>query len=756
MSGANGGRPPDDSADRELSADLMDELLGDLTDRTYATAHQLSVDDMDEFLSGLVDDDPPPNKVEQIVETAPADDSAPRLPPATHVVPTVEMPTWAVDAARTRPTPGSRRSVSPLGARTQLATEPFIQPVLYSMKLSNGLLLFVRVLLLAWAAAVAIAAVVARENAIDGFDSGEGVRAVGLIGIGVVALASLTGWLWCDRRVRNVHLLDGRRPGRLRCATAWLLPGLWCALLAVVVVPIEPAELFDVRPTIIVSVFAIALWRPYSLERRILTSLSRMKSDALIGAAYVLDLAAFGFLWWQLTDWPLLITASNSGRADVMVGLALASTIAFAANAIVWAMLVRSTNASEAHRAVALRTRHEHRQLRLRGIDPSDPQVWWALVRKRAANHGELPSLHDPSMPRPAWVDSVSNDMVARARERNRGAFVRLGTNSADDVVERLREQFASVLPAPTAANARAGLGKVAVDPVSPEESTTGDATDPLRRLRRMFTGEPALPKADGGHLQRLVDQASLVEVEAALAERYDTHVRLVPPRLAWAEVARSLALVSFVAVVALALWLIGETFDAGTARGVASGPMSAEVVGDIDLARRMMLTAFSVAVAMIPLWVLTVSVYARKAGVQHAHVWRTAVILVVVWLVAAGTYVYDGDERGLVSGLCVAAACGLSAWSAIGLGAIQRWFGLSATTIRVVISVVFLMMTTSLLGGLYETIGVDDALQVLAFFATLQAIGAGVVGVTMALNAAEAEDAIRLAPELAVPVNSL
>jgi hypothetical protein len=261
-----------------------------------------------------------------------------------------------------------------------------------------------RVVAFAWSLGVVIFALHVRSNAGEAGDSS--IEHLGRLGLIVAALIALTGWVWSDRVTRNVHRLGGRLPTRLRCVSAWALPLAWAALLWLTVLRIDPTEVFDVRPMIIVAVMAAAVWRPYALVRRIVATLTRIRSDALIGTGYVFDLSAFGLLWWQLARWPSNASSVDAGQADVLLGVSAAAAVGLGFSVAVWTLLALDVEQAEGDRLLALRTRHDHRHLRLRGINPMDPEVRWALLRIRqeeelerraAEEHG-----HVPRMPAPA------------------------------------------------------------------------------------------------------------------------------------------------------------------------------------------------------------------------------------------------------------------------------------------------------------------------------------------------------------------
>ncbi len=240
-----------------------------------------------------------------------------------------------------------------------------------------------RVITTVWAIALGIAAVLVRNDAEAGFSDGAIVAKVGFAGALIAYALTVVGGFWSVRLTMNVHRLEGRYPTRNRAVRAWLYPGLWAGLMALTLVRAEPNADFDIRPLIIVTGFMITMWRPYALVRRIFLSLTRTSVDALIGVMYVLDVAGFGLIWWRVANWPEVLTPTNAGTADVMIGVGFATAVAFAAAGLVVILLVRAAETGQAHRMVVLRTRHDHRIARTLGLDPLDEAVRWALVEVR-------------------------------------------------------------------------------------------------------------------------------------------------------------------------------------------------------------------------------------------------------------------------------------------------------------------------------------------------------------------------------------
>lgn len=414
-------------------------------------------------------------------EAVDADDEAPRLPPALPptldaaqteaakrirevlaaehpVVPEPERPADADDPG-TLPIPAGLPVSGYLRghvASADLDFAPYEEPELETGRRAHAFVMLARFVSLGWVVAVTTAAFITRSD--PGSVDASLVRNIGWFGVAVVAALAVTGWAWSDRLTRNLRRLDGRLPSRLRCVTGWLVPVATVVLLAITIVRLEPTEVVDVRPAIIAAIFASVVWRPYSLVRRILATLIRLRSDALLAAGYVLDLVAFGLLWWRLTVWGDGAELSR-GDVDIMVGIGAAVSVAMAANVLVWRAIVRAGDRAEAHRASSQRTRYEHRMLRLRGVDPTDPEVWWALVQRRADEQraeeqriaaereaeARAADGSEPAVPAPTVVPTV-DELVDSVKQRHSVAFRRLGDEQSGELEQRLREQFSTVV----------------------------------------------------------------------------------------------------------------------------------------------------------------------------------------------------------------------------------------------------------------------------------------------------------------------
>ncbi|MGI9646210.1 MAG: hypothetical protein ACR2O6_12970, partial [Ilumatobacteraceae bacterium] len=415
--------------------------------------------------------------------TAPVDD-APRLPP-------VRQP--GLDAAQAEaakrirevlaerdvepPGPEIEQPQAPAGlpvsgymrghiSQLDLDFAPYEEPELETGRTTHMLVMLVRFLTLGWAVALTTGALITRSE--TGPIDPSLVRTLGRFGIPIVIALGVTGWAWSDRLTRNVRRLDGRLPSRLRCATAWATPIVTVAFLSLTIVQLEPTDVVDVRPSILVGVYAAVMWRPYSLIRRIFATLIRIRFDALLAAAYVLDLVAFGLLWWRLTVWSGGSEPITQGDVEILIGIGGAVAVALAVNVVVWRAIIRAGDRAEAHRAASQRTRYEHRMLRLRGVDPTDPEVWWALVQRRADEQrageeaaavaasadratDDLADRSGSEVPEEAATSAATvvptvDELVEDVMQKHSVAFRRLGEEQSDQLVGRLREQFSTVV----------------------------------------------------------------------------------------------------------------------------------------------------------------------------------------------------------------------------------------------------------------------------------------------------------------------
>jgi DNA ligase 1 len=725
------------------------------------------------------------------LQTGPA---LPRLPPATTPAP-VDVDRLGAARSGTERTeqPGGQAATaraSPLATQPQRLParsavravaganfSPYREPELATSRWPLVAVVATRLAALAWVAAVLMSGLLERSDSAS--VDGSRVLLIGRFGLVVVGALAITGWAWTDQLVRNTIRLDGRRPSRSRCLSAWLAPLIATSVLAVVVVPLEPTQPADIRPVIIVGVFALAMWRPYSLVRRILTTLTQLRSDALIASAYIIDALAFGLMWWRLTLWGQRRDDLSRGEVDVLVGTLSAVTVAMVVGFVVWLFLLRAATNALAHRRTSQRTRYEHRMLRLSGVDPSDPEIWWALVQRRADEHRAAEESRTPGAAADHRGLPTVETLLETTRSEHSLAFRRLGADESALLEDRLREEFSAIVG--VAADARVGeildlppprppatgpdTDRVPAPPLpahARDDSSAADsAWDPVLALRKSSgalrgrTVEPAASnKPTTSDIQTLIQRAGSLQIEAALAEhrkkveeRLQDH--LVPPTLYLIEAVRLVMVATFAALALVNGWMVVIALSADVAD---SGALTADAVSDLNLARRVFWGLFTAGSALAPIWSVVILRKARQAGVEVAHEARVRILAAVAGAACIGGFVFDGDERG---GLTLVLAV-VIVWSSVSAGLsvepVRVWYGLPAWTLTSWIATLPLILGIAWIAGMSAAFEPSASLQRLAFTTILLCFGCARVTVIALLSSLDLEDKFRTSPELAVP----
>lgn len=302
------------------------------------------------------------------------DPEGPRLPPSIAAETPrddVQASRWPIDLGPVDTTEAELR---------RLHWVDYEEPELLSLRRARLLVLAVRVLVAAWAMSMVVAAAILRSSAGGGPASTRPVWVLAVVGMLLGLGVAASGWFWTDRATQDVHRLSARLPSRTRCVSAWTSAVVWAGVSCGIVFRLDPTEPADIRPLVVWAILAVALWRPYSLVRRIVKSLIRVDSDLAVGSAFLLDLACIGLLSSRLADLPGELDPARSGQAGTLLGLAAVAAVAAVGNVAIWYQLLGDVDRAVEHRRVAMRTRHGHRQLRLAGIDPLDPKVRLALL----------------------------------------------------------------------------------------------------------------------------------------------------------------------------------------------------------------------------------------------------------------------------------------------------------------------------------------------------------------------------------------
>ncbi len=258
----------------------------------------------------------------------------------------------------------------------------FEVPELLPLRGVNIAWIAARVAIVLWTSAIALVAI-RTTNRIDSGASFDAIATVGddmtiVVLVGVVLLAALfaASVMWSRTVAENTRRLRGRWPSLNRATRVWFYPTVWVALAALTFLRVDVTGEFDPLPAIAAIVFAICLYCPFSMLHRIFKTLTRIRPDGAIRAAYLLDLAGFGIIWWRLTDWPDPITPSDSGTVDAMAWAAIASSGLLLISAGIIATLAHQAIEAQRYRIRVLATRH------VQGLAlPLVPRKAWGRVR---------------------------------------------------------------------------------------------------------------------------------------------------------------------------------------------------------------------------------------------------------------------------------------------------------------------------------------------------------------------------------------
>jgi len=291
---------------------------------------------------------------------------------------------------------------------------------------------------------------------------------------------------------------------------------------------------------------------------------------------------------------------------------------------------------------------------------------------------------------------------------------------------------------------------------VEPEADEASTEPDPVATLKRRL-GLDDTTEDVKSPLEQLLGQAGTVQVEAALAERRQQEIeerpkeRLVPPRLYALEWTRLVLVAAFAVVTAAGGWLVIESLGAS---GSSSDGNLGTAALDVDLARRAFVGAYSVAIALVPLWTFAVLTYSRRCGMEHAKPRRHLVMFGCSALLCVAAFVLDGGVRGGTSALLLVPAALLAAAAAYLVEPARYWFELPSVTLTIWTFAVPGVLAIAWVGGLLRPVDSLSSVQLLAFFIVTVSLVSAEITLLIALSASDIEDEIRLSPELAVPLS--
>jgi hypothetical protein len=290
------------------------------------------------------------------------------------------------------------------------------------------------------------------------------------------------------------------------------------------------------------------------------------------------------------------------------------------------------------------------------------------------------------------------------------------------------------------------------------ESSDAASAADPVSALKRRLGLDETVEDIKSP-LEQLLGQAGTVQVEAALAEHRQQEIedrpteRLVPPRLYALEWTRLLLVTAFAVVTAAGGWLVTESLGAS---GSSSDGNLGVAALDVDLARRAFVGAYSVAIALIPLWTFAVLTYARRCGMDDAKPRRHLAMFGFSSLMCVLAFVLDGGVRGGTSAALLLPAALVAAVAGYLVEPARFWFDLPSVTLTIWTVAVPGVLVLAWVGGLLRPVDSLASLQLLAFFTVTVSLVSALITVLIALSASDIEDEIRLSPELAVPVSQV
>ncbi len=234
------------------------------------------------------------------------------------------------------------------------SSEPFVPPELVSLGPSTSALLVGRGLMAVAALLVGLAA--RRATGAGAAERGEAFwPVVGSAGVFVaVAVAGLAFWSFAF--ADNGHRLEARRARPTVHAWLWAAPVGWVVFSALTYLRIDVDGELDPLPGVAAVGFAIALSVPYARLQGLFKQLSRR--PPFVWIAYLIDLVAFGLVWWRLTDWPSPVAGGDADLVRRTANIAFAAAALLAANGLVFAWLAQRASQSVYERLGRLEARH--------------------------------------------------------------------------------------------------------------------------------------------------------------------------------------------------------------------------------------------------------------------------------------------------------------------------------------------------------------------------------------------------------------
>jgi hypothetical protein len=577
--------------------------------------------------------------------------------------------------------------------------------------------------------------VIAQSSGQAGIDPWAKVTAVGLW---LFLLGA--GWWWSDAVTRSIHLLDGHHPSRARVLRAWTWPLLWIAIAELVILPLDPTEVLDVRPGIAVTGFCLASWRPFSLCRRMLSSLTRVAHDALVISYGVVHITLWYLVWW-LVRTPQETDAPISGIAGACVLAAIPAVIGSLA-------LTSAVDHAIAHRILSLRTREEHRYVRSLGLNPFEAKVYLDLVmakQERERQRG-VPMVVDavrrglpnqaPSQPTTTTDKTAATDPLPVAdvtKPEPRGSP---GVDS-DAYRREDPEPRGDTGSMPESLETKTAIPSERI--VDPTSTRTGDESVEATQgtVSRMSTagsgkGTPAeaAPRFAVGE-----DPARSSAVGAEPAARRDSDSdAFEPPRVATLEAARYGVLFALLATATCYVWTTLGALD--LTEPITAGRLAQPDVDRLDRARAWTNVALATSLPVQAWWMVAAHVWVRRARTQVTM--RLPLALAVgTSLLTLGFLALRAIGASTVPQAVALVFAGAATWAGIlRATALARWSEQRPVMVQLwatgVIVVVLVHALTGSVGPIMSATGVEELTLVTVGLGLVTANSAVVAGVFM------------------------
>lgn len=289
-------------------------------------------------------------------------DGVPEAPSSPPPLPTLPAPAptaaidvgdadpWVAEAGADAPLPADQLAIRHVPRAARPAFDPglptaspsvtpteFVRPDLVPIGDSVVAVLVGRVLLVVAALVVGIAA--RRSTGLGGEQRAESFWPLVLSAGVFVAVGTAGLMFWSAQLASNARLLRTRSSTPLAMVGGWLAVVAWVVVSSLTYLRLEVGGGFDPLPGVAGVGWVIVLALAYGRLQGVFAGLSRRPPNVWL-TAFPVDAAAFGLVWWRLTDWPSPVGVFRDDvqlTANVAFGAAAALTV----NVFVFARLAQ-------------------------------------------------------------------------------------------------------------------------------------------------------------------------------------------------------------------------------------------------------------------------------------------------------------------------------------------------------------------------------------------------------------------------------